>query len=651
LATEARELTARQRQQIVAQTRRTEQVIGRKFRNAMRKFFVGQAKRVTKGYMDAGGYLSAHADGEYKDPASQLLGVNEDQAIVAASRPYVLEMTVAAINAASDLVGAPRVAAAKALKEPDILGTDPTVLFLTDQSAQRVVQVNDATRRGVQRTIVKGAAAGYSDYEIAYGSTRTRKDGFRPLKGMVERLYHGRPECIARTELAYSNNGAALHRYSQWGQDMVEVSDGPGCALTHHVQGLRPGESSSDDINGQKIAVKEANNWQVAHPNCRRVFLPLRQVRKPTTPPMEAEAFITRPLTRRQRGQIAVDMARTRVRKPSKPPAPPQVIEQVVAPPPPPPIDTVTPRTTTFVEAKTLREAEEFAVNAGLALEADYTGFTVYGANQANRALFDVTRRYKTVPLEQLKVEKHLGRSAQSARADALWTHKGGIVRLSSSELEPKFSANALKRSRAGYTERRARALQRIEELEEQNRRRRGSRTPTAASIIKKNDVEIEILKERDGRLRQYIIGDAAGAPDGIYSSVVHEMGHIVHGRAVRLQKLTKPGLRGQEYYAPTLGGMRDKEIYRRLGGTSPNNATSVREGKIKKSAKQEAWRLSEYGGTDTKERFAEAFTAVFTDTDVEYLAPDIVDLVKELAKRASTWTPIRVDRATGEVI
>jgi len=336
LAIEARELTARQRQQIVAQTRRTEQVIGRKFRNAMRKFFVGQARRVTKGYMDAGGYLSAHADGEYKDPASQLLGVNEDQAIVAASRPYVLEMTVAAINAASDLVGAPRVAAAKALKEPDILGTDPTVLFLTDQSAQRVVQVNDATRRGVQRTIVKGAAAGYSDYEIAYGSTRTRKDGFRPLKGMVERLYHGRPECIARTELAYSNNGASLHRYSQWGQDMVEVSDGPGCALTHHVQGLRPGESSSDDINGQKIAVKEANNWQVAHPNCRRVFLPLRQVRKPTTPPMEREAFITRPLTAAQRARVARDMAATRVTAPPKPPAP-----QVIAPIEPPPTATV----------------------------------------------------------------------------------------------------------------------------------------------------------------------------------------------------------------------------------------------------------------------------------------------------------------------
>ena len=274
MATEARELTARQRQQIVAQTRRTQQTIGRQFRNAMRKFFVGQAKRVTTAWVESGGYLSAYAEGEFKDPASQLIGVNENTAIVAASRPYVLEMTVSSVNTASGLVGA-----------PSIVGTDPMVLWLAEQSAQRVVKVNEATRRAVQRTIVRGAAAGYSNYEIAYGSTQTRKDGYRPLKGMVERLYHGRPECIARTELAYSNNGAALHRYSQWGLGQVKVIDGPGCALTHHVQGLRAGESSPDDVNGRIINVQMANQWQVAHPNCRRVFVPQRRVQDPMSAP------------------------------------------------------------------------------------------------------------------------------------------------------------------------------------------------------------------------------------------------------------------------------------------------------------------------------------------------------------------------------
>ena len=123
----------------------------------MRRFFTGQAKRVTKAWVEAGGYLASSSDGEYKDASSQLLGVGENEAILAASRPYVLEMTVTSLNAAGDLVGA-----------ESIVGTDPMALFLTDRSAQRVVKVNDATRRGIQRTITRGQAAGFSPREIAY---------------------------------------------------------------------------------------------------------------------------------------------------------------------------------------------------------------------------------------------------------------------------------------------------------------------------------------------------------------------------------------------------------------------------------------------------------------------------------------------------
>ena len=317
LQTQQKALSRRQRQRIVAQTRRAEQRIGRGLRNAARKFFRAQAKRVIKIWMDSGGYLSSTAEGEYKDPASAMFGTGEDVRAVAMSRPYVLEMTVTALNAAGELVGA-----------SSILGTDPMVLALTDQSAQRVVRINDATRRGVQRTITLGQASGYSPYEIAYGSTATRRAGFRPIRGMVEQLYQGRPECIARTEMAYSNNGASLHRFNQMGLGDVEVSDGPGCALTHHVQGLKPGESSAEDINGRVIPMKEANAWQVAHPNCRRVFLPLR--RAPSRPRARSQppsSFVTGALTNAQRARAARDMARTRVTRPPTPPAPSQVIE------------------------------------------------------------------------------------------------------------------------------------------------------------------------------------------------------------------------------------------------------------------------------------------------------------------------------------
>jgi hypothetical protein len=306
--------------------------------------------------MDSGGYLSSTAEGEFKDPASAMMGVNEDVRAVAASRPYVLEMTVAALNNTAAITGA-----------ATIVATDPMVLFLTDQSAQRVVKINAATRRGIQRTITLGQAAGYSPYEIAYGSTATRKAGYRPLKGTVERLYNGRPECIARTELAYSNNGASLHQMDQMGLGQVQVIDGPGCALTHHVQGLRPGEASADDINGRVITVKLANNWQVAHPNCRRVFLPMRQSpRKPTTPPMESEAFVTRPLTAAQRARIARDMARTRVRKPPKPPAP-----QVIAPIEPPPPANVYERAAQMRENQSLTTLDD-ALALGKELEEEW---------------------------------------------------------------------------------------------------------------------------------------------------------------------------------------------------------------------------------------------------------------------------------------
>jgi len=231
----------------------------------MRKFFVGQAKRVIKIWLDSGGYLSSAGGGEYKDPATAMMGVSEDVAAVAASRPYVLEMTMSAYNNTAALTGA-----------ATIVATDPIVLALVERSAQRVVKINAATRRGIQRTLLRGAAAGYSPYEIAYGSTATRKAGYRPLENIVQRLYHGRPECIARTEMAYSNNGASLYQMEEMGLGQVQVIDGPGCALTHHVEGLKPGESSAEDINGRVISVKEANAWQVAHPNCRRVFLPMR---------------------------------------------------------------------------------------------------------------------------------------------------------------------------------------------------------------------------------------------------------------------------------------------------------------------------------------------------------------------------------------
>ena len=250
----------------------------------MRRFFSAQAKRVVTAWLDADGILSWADDGSYKDVASQLIGPREDDLIVAATRPYVTEMTVSALNTTAAITGAEA-----------IVGTSPIVLMLAEVSAQRVVLVNNATRRAIQRAVTRGSSAGYSAYEIANGSTATRKAGFRPLKSIVgpPYLYKRRPDCIARTEIAYSNNGAALHGLSESGSNTVEVIDGPGCALTHHA-GKRPGETTPEDINGKIISMREANAWQLAHPNCRRVFLSTIGTRRRSPPaPQPVEEFVT----------------------------------------------------------------------------------------------------------------------------------------------------------------------------------------------------------------------------------------------------------------------------------------------------------------------------------------------------------------------
>ena len=205
--------------------------------------------------MASDGYLSSASHGDYKDAASQLIGPDEDELIMRVSNVHVLEMTETALDTAGQLVGAPAIRAA-----------DPLILEITESSAQRVVQINGATRRAVQRSIVAGQAAGYSPYEIAYGSTRTRKDKYRPLKSMVDMMYRGRPECIARTEMAFTNNEAQIRRFQQMGMNTVEVYDGPDCGWESH--------QDPDKANGTTRSMNDALSMLISHPNCVRSFVP-----------------------------------------------------------------------------------------------------------------------------------------------------------------------------------------------------------------------------------------------------------------------------------------------------------------------------------------------------------------------------------------
>lgn len=244
----------------VARTRRAEAIIGRQVIRAMRRFFDGQARRVVRKWLAADGYLASDSSGEFKDPASQLIDRLEDSRIVTATQPYVMEMTITAVESGGEVMGVELVANAE----------HPIVLGEVEASAERVAKVNKATRKALQRSIVKGQEKGYTAREIAVGSARTRRDKrFKPISKVVGRpyLYKGRPECIARTEIAYASNAASLNVFAGQGMNIVEVADGPNCGWVTH--------DDPDKANGTERGIKDAFAHQLAHPNCVRMFLPV----------------------------------------------------------------------------------------------------------------------------------------------------------------------------------------------------------------------------------------------------------------------------------------------------------------------------------------------------------------------------------------
>ena len=222
----------------------------------MRKFFVGQSRRGVRIWLNSDGYLSSATDGEYKDPALDILGELEDELIIDVSEPFVLEMTEVGIENADVFIAAE---AAPAI-------TEEMIEELVEQSAQRVTEVNKTTRKHIQRAITKAQERGYSVRETAYGSKRTRKDKFKPLDDVIKELYHGRPECIARTELAIANNNAQIRRFASMGMNTVDVFDGPGCGWTTH--------DDPDKANGTTRSVEDSLRMPISHPNCVRSFLP-----------------------------------------------------------------------------------------------------------------------------------------------------------------------------------------------------------------------------------------------------------------------------------------------------------------------------------------------------------------------------------------
>ena len=123
--------------------------------------------------------------------------------------------------------------------------------------AGRVVEINEATRKALQKLIAAGMEQGYSLAQLANG---VPEEGFAGVRAFVAETYRNRGAAIARTELAYAQNWVAAARYDQAGVTHVELMDGDGCGFTEH--------DDPDLADGSLRTLAELDAYPVAHPNC-----------------------------------------------------------------------------------------------------------------------------------------------------------------------------------------------------------------------------------------------------------------------------------------------------------------------------------------------------------------------------------------------
>jgi hypothetical protein len=129
-------------------------------------------------------------------------------------------------------------------------------------AAEQVVRIDTHTRNELRRVIREGQKRGLSDYEIAFGIPSGDKEGFGGIRGLYMETWRGRPETIARTELATAQHAASLDRYAATG-------------LVSHVR-IHENEDTDEPCasrNGKVVPLSEKPG--LLHPNCRMGLEPI----------------------------------------------------------------------------------------------------------------------------------------------------------------------------------------------------------------------------------------------------------------------------------------------------------------------------------------------------------------------------------------
>ncbi len=179
---------------------------------------------------------------------ADLIPASDDGVLAYELEPFYTQAAYAAVDAASAAIG----------DTPDVALYSDIVQRELEQAGERITGINDATREDVAELLAEGGQRGYSLYEIANG---VPDESFPGLGDLIEETYAGRAEAIARTEMAYATQGAALEDWRQSGVEMQELEDG---------------EDFDDECaarNGTIISIDE--DADPLHTNCTIVSLPV----------------------------------------------------------------------------------------------------------------------------------------------------------------------------------------------------------------------------------------------------------------------------------------------------------------------------------------------------------------------------------------
>jgi hypothetical protein len=126
-------------------------------------------------------------------------------------------------------------------------------------AAERVVMIDEATRRALREVLQEGQRRGYSDTQIADG---VPDEGYRGIKGLYLETWRGRAQTIARTELSEAQVASSLDRYAATG-------------LVSRVELVEHRDTDAECVarNGQVVPLGERPG--LLHPNCRLALIPV----------------------------------------------------------------------------------------------------------------------------------------------------------------------------------------------------------------------------------------------------------------------------------------------------------------------------------------------------------------------------------------